>query len=202
MSDLISFAYQYISFLMGRLSLEEQARIHSVILFGSTARKQGGYDSDIDLFIESRDKRMKKLVARLTTEFYDAELYKRYWRSRGIKNEIHPICDELKNWPSLRQSIVNDGQVLYGKYTAPLNGGTPLLLIWWDPILNQTKRVLMAKQLFGWTLHGKKVRGLLTKSDKLGPNTVMVPLEQSTQVQDLLKKQGIPFRQKLMNKIE
>lgn len=204
-NTLLGFAESFVSFLLQNLEESDLSRISSVLLFGSTARGEARPGSDIDIFVVTGFRGIKGRIEALKERFYESETYRRYWRLIGVKNEIKLICDELSNWPSLRKSILNDGIVLYGKYAEPVEKQNPHILIWWDRISNQSMRVLLSKQLYGYNLKGKNYKGLLSKTkgcQKIGTNTLLVPIQGFGKFRELFDRHKIQFRQKLVAKIE
>lgn len=203
--NLKSFAMAFVSFLIQNLPQEQARRVSSIILFGSVARGESKTGSDVDIFIVTDSNRVKRLAEQEKERFYESEAYGKYWRLLGIKNEIKPICGRLEDWPELRKSIVNDGIVLYGKYTAPLEKENPHILLWWEPIKNQSKRVLLSKQLNGYRLKGRTHDGLIQRTkgcQKMGCNTILVPIGHFPLFKELFERHGVLFRQKMASMIE
>lgn len=202
---LIAYAIHFSSFAVQNISKKNLQHVSSIVLFGSVARSETSATSDIDIFVDTTSKQLQQIFKKQVDRFYDSELFKRYWKLLGIKNNINIICDNLSAWPSLRTSIINDGIILYGKYSEPIIQKHPHVLIWWDPIPNQSRRVLLSKQLYGYRIKEKSYTGLLSKikgSQRLGPNTIMVPLTNITLVKELFERHHIRYRQKLIAKVE
>ncbi|MEK6961002.1 MAG: nucleotidyltransferase domain-containing protein [Nanoarchaeota archaeon] len=203
--NLKAFALAFASFLIQNLPPEQARRVSMIILFGSVARGDSKTGSDVDIFIATDSNRVKRLAEQEKERFYESEVYRRYWRLIGVKNEIKPICGRLEEWPDLRKSIINDGIVLYGKYTAPLDKENPHILMWWQPIKNQSKRVLLSKQLQGYSLKGRTHDGLAKRTkgcQKMGGNTLLVPIEHFNQFKELFERHGIQYRQKMVSMVE
>jgi predicted nucleotidyltransferase len=201
---LVGFAMDYASFLLQNLSGRESNKIKAIILFGSAAREEATPQSDVDIFIDvTEGAGLKKRVDDLTEDFYKGELYKRYWRLLGIENPVAPIVDRLENWPDLKSSIIADGLVIYGKYVAPAKGEAALL-IWWTAVKPQSKRIALSKKLYGWSYRKEKHEGLVARTGtiKLGPNTLLIPLESAKAITEAFKGLGIDFRSRHVSQIK
>lgn len=198
----IGLGYHFVSFLLQELTLGQRNTIRSILLFGSVARVAESSSSDIDIFIDTTNSRLKRMATLTLDRFYQSEQFRRYWKLLGVQHEIKVIVDEIKHWPNLRESIISDGITMYGKYTEPIERENPSILIWWDPIKDQTKRVWLSKLLYGWKKNQKTIPGLVEKGQKIGPNTILIPLQKANQVTGAFKKLSVPFRQKLISKIE
>lgn len=198
----IGLGYHFVSFLLNELTLEQRSAIRSIILFGSVARGAESSGSDIDIFIDTANRRLKRIATFTLDRFYQSEQFRRYWKLLGVQHDIKVIVDEIKHWPNLRESIISDGITMYGKYTEPIERENPSILIWWDPLKDQTKRVWLSKLLYGWKNKQKIIPGLVEKRQKIGPNTLLIPLQKSNQVTGAFKKLSVQFRQKLISKIE
>ena len=200
---LLGFASNFSGFLLQNLEQEDTAKIRNIILFGSVSRGSAKPNSDIDIFVDTEDSRLKNKCNMALDKFFKSDIYRRYWRLLGIKNDIKLITDSLKNWPDMQTSIFANGIVLFGKYgNAPK--GRSSVIVWWDAIKNQSKRVLISKTLYGWSVKKKKHTGLLEKlgGRKLGSNAIMIPLENASQIKWLFKKHKIQAREIYASKIE
>ncbi len=201
MNNQKALAAHFVSFLIQNLSPSELDKINTILLHGSVARNEQTPQSDIDIFIDT-DTRLSTKVKDILERFYGSEPY-RYWKLLGVRNVIKIICDRLSSYPDLRKSIVNDGITLFEKYKQQITENNPYTLIWWDAIKNQSKRVLLSKQMYGYKLKNKEHPGLFTKNwQRLGPNTILVPLSDTAKTKELFTRHDIPFKQKMINKIE
>lgn len=200
---LLGYAANFAGFLLQNLEQEDTAKIGNIILFGSVARGTSRPNSDIDIFVDTEDSRLKNKCNMVLDKFFKSDIYRRYWRLLGIKNEIKLITDSMKNWPDMQTSIFANGIVLFGKYkNAPK--GKPSVIVWWDAIKNQSKRVLISKTLYGWSVKKKKHAGLLEKlgGRKLGSNAIIIPLENASRIKWLFKSHKVQAREMYLSKIE
>jgi len=193
---LIAYAQSFVAFVLDELKEESISVIKSIILFGSATRGTATKSSDVDIFINTSAKLDNK-IGSLLSDFYKSKSGEQ-WKLLGVKNELNPIVGELDNW-ELKSSIVADGIVLYGKYSAKLKGA-PHIVLFWDKIKSESKRVLLSKRLYGYTYNKKKYEGLLSKlgGEKLASNCLLIPIVVSKQFIDLFKRAQIPVKQILV----
>ena len=200
---LVSYAMDFSGFLMQNLDKKYLPYINQIILFGSVARGDATNKSDVDIFINTT-KKLEFKCKRISAEFYESEIYKRYWRLIGVKNEIKLIVDELKNWPDLRMSIIADGIILYGKYAASVKTKDNYVILWWGSIKPEYKRVMISKQLYGWKLRKKVYRGMIQKADgeKLGSNVILVPSQNFDTIKEFFRKHKINYKSMYISAIK
>lgn len=201
-TQAMGMGYHFVSFLLQELTPWERNTIRSILLFGSVARGDEDSRSDIDIFINTTNRRLKRIASLTLDRFYQSEQFRRYWKLLGVQHDIKIIVDDITHWPDLRESIINDGIIVYSKYTEPIERENPAILVWWEPIKNQTTRVWLSKLLYGWKNKQKIIPGLVEKNQKIGPNTLLIPLQKANQVTGAFKKLSVQFRQKLISKIE
>jgi len=176
--ELVSYAMDFVSYLMQNLNEKHISRIRSIILFGSAARGEAGKDSDLDIFIDSKDEKLEKDAEKLTQKFYDSIKFKKYWNLLGIKNDIHVIVGQLDKW-KLKDSMLGSSIVLYEKYSPKLEKGRNRIIFSWGNIKSNSKRVMLNKKLSGYNYYGKRYSGLLEKynGSKLGSNVIIINTE-------------------------
>ena len=86
--ELISYAIDFVSFLLQ--NIKDKDKINSIILFGSVARDENDKESDIDLFIDTKEK-IEDEINKIKNNFHDSIKYKKYWALLGIKNDLNII---------------------------------------------------------------------------------------------------------------
>ena len=179
MNKLLSYASDFTSFLL------ERADVNQIILFGSAARGEADSESDIDLFIEG-----KADFEKVKEAFFKSKRYKDYWELKGIDNSINIISGSLDDWKDLKNSIISNGIVLYGKYKGMPNKGEHKVMFSWENIKPESKRVLLFKRLLGYTAEGKKYDGLVQKykGEKISKGSIMAPLEHYLVFMNLFRK--------------
>jgi len=107
-NEIISYALAFTSFLLRRVQ-----NVNAVVLFGSVARGDYDNESDIDLFIETEES--EKKIEETLKLFKKSKEHEKYL-DLGTENQISLKVGKLKDWSSLRESILDNGITLYGKY--------------------------------------------------------------------------------------
>src|SRR3989344_7366564 len=87
-NELISYAMDSASYLIGKFD-----KIDRIILHGSIARGDFDEESDIDLFIDSNEKNVKK-INKILEDYYKTNKFKE-WKLKGIENPISIITGKL-----------------------------------------------------------------------------------------------------------
>lgn len=193
-SKLVAYAGDFTSFLIQKV--KDLSVIKNVILFGSIARGTESKNSDIDVFVDMRGgKNIEKEISQITKEFYNSVKYKNYWKLLGIENEIKVISSVLEEWKDLKESIVSNGITLYGKFKAEGEGEHKVLLSW-ENVKPNSKRVLFNKQMLGYRQNGKFYQGLMQKygGEKWGKGNIIVPLDNSQIFLELFKRHKITVK--------
>lgn len=201
--ELLGYALQYVSYVVSNLEPMLSRQIKEILLFGSVARGEATTSSDVDLFfnVPKENKMLSNRIAELTTAFY-ATAFCRIWRNLGIENDLQPLVGVLKDW-DLKQSIIVNGIVLYGKYTAPITTGRPLVIIYWLPIKNQSTRVFLSKKLYGYSYKKRRYPGILSeRSVKLSANCIAVPLVEARAVLGIFRDMKVQFKSMYVGKME
>ncbi len=179
---LMAYAQDFVSFLVERINQDEIKRI---ILFGSVARNEASEESDIDIFIDiigskkPTARNAKNNIKKITEEFMKSKRYTGYWLLKGIKNEIKPIVGNLDDWQELKNSMISNGILLYGKFEETPIKAIHKTLLYWENVKPESKRVLLSKRLFGYTKGKKSYGGLIQKyeGERVGKGTIAVPSE-------------------------
>ena len=84
-NELIAYALDFASYLISKVG-----KIDRIILHGSVARGDFDEESDIDLFIDSREK-IEKKVNKLIDSYYKTKKFKE-WELKGVSNEFSCIA--------------------------------------------------------------------------------------------------------------
>lgn len=191
--ELVAYAMDFASFLIQKI--KEEDKINNIILFGSVARGEAEKSSDIDIFVDlvKKDLKLEKEIQFCLDKFFDSIKYKDYWRLLGIKSEIKLMMGELEKWKGLKQSIIANGILLYGKYKPKIKDGKHMVFFIWENIKPNSKRVLFNKQLFGFKQGEKFYDGLIQKynGERLGKGCILIPLDKSVVFHDHFKKYSV-----------
>lgn len=170
-----------------KIAVNELETLKQVILFGSFARNEYDDRSDIDMLLlfEEKDPETKHLsdIIRIGNEVVD-ELSKKGEQTWEFQFAITESTQKID--PSMKQAIINEGIVLYGK-PYPLD--------------------LERKILYSYTLSGKtrsemvrfnralKLAGLIEKKVK---NVILVNETESEEVKKILEYFRVKYDKKLI----
>jgi len=190
-NELISFAMDFASYLVSRIP-----EINRIVLYGSVARGDFDNESDVDLFIDTKEKIEKKVEKAL--EIYEGTKKFKEWELKGIKREIHTMIGELdsEEWKNLKRSVMINGITLYGKYKAESDRINHYALVSFENIKPDKKRIVVFRTLFGFNIKGKRYPGLVekTNSKRFGKGTLIVPIENYKKIEVYLRSKKITFR--------
>ncbi|MFH1276535.1 MAG: nucleotidyltransferase domain-containing protein [Candidatus Woesearchaeota archaeon] len=171
--------------------------INRIILFGSVARDDFNEESDIDLFIDTIDKKLEKKVQLLVDNFYKTKKAKN-WELKGINNPFSCEMGELDSdeWKDLKRGMLNNGIILYGKYKASSEKIYQYTLFSFPDIKPESKRVGLHRKLFGFKLGKKRYAGLIEKYSliPLGKGNIAVSIEHSLKIKKIFKEKKIPVK--------
>jgi predicted nucleotidyltransferase len=190
-NELISYALDFASYLVLKAK-----GIDRIILYGSAARGDFDEKSDVDLFIDSSEE-IKKKVEKSLENYKGTKRFKE-WQLKGLKNEFSMIVGRLdsEEWANLKRSIMNNGIILYGKYKAKAEKVKHYVLISFENIKPDKKRVLLFRKLFGFKVGSKKYDGMISKINavRVGKGSILVPIEHFGKVRDYMKEKKIAVK--------
>lgn len=185
----LSYAEDFVSFFIKQIS--DLKNVKNIILFGSVARGEATEKSDVDLFIElfASDKKVTREIEGIKKDFFESMRFKQYWALQNINNELNIMVGTFEEWRELKNSVISNGILLYGKFNALPDGKNALIVSWRD-VKPNAKRVYFNKKIFGYTHHQKHYPGILQRysGQKLGKGAILIPTEAQKEIQDLLKK--------------
>jgi len=186
---LLSYAVDFVSFMLYKIDENSMKKINKIILFGSVARGNATEKSDVDIFIETNDIKIHKKISSITENFYKSNIFK-YWKMMGIDNEIKCMIGDPKNW-ELEESLISDGIVIYGKYQKTPKNKKNMTIFGWEEIKPESKRVIISKKIFGYKHSGKFYEGLLQqcKGEKIGKGVIAVPSEHAKKFLGVFRKE-------------
>ncbi len=194
--ELIAYAMDFCSFL---LRSEVGKDIDKIILFGSVARGDFDSESDIDIFIDTKNKRIEISVKRLLKAFEKSEAYEK-WRLKGLKNPISAEVGRLEKW-ELYRSVISNGVLLYGKFEEMPKGVKYYSIFSLDfSRMDRNRKIRIWRELYGYTQRiGKKVfisKGFLEELSgrKLERSIIAVPAENKQKILDFIKRNRIRYR--------
>ncbi len=191
---LLSYAIDFVSFFLERA---DASRIEKIILFGSVAREEADADSDVDLFIETvNNMNIEKSAEKIKSMFFSSMRYRNYWELKGIKNDIKIITGRLDNWKDIKNSIISNGILLYGKYESAPRNAVHKTIFSWEKVKPESRRVLLFKRLFGYKAEKKEYKGLLNQygGEKLSKGSILVLTKHSIVFMKLFRKMKITVK--------
>ncbi len=188
---LIAYGAAYASYVL-RDSGAPQADIRTIYLFGSVARGDFDRDSDIDVFIDLREK--EGIAARALKRFLASEEREKF-RLMGVTQEIKPMEGKLAEW-ELKESVEKDGIVLYSAAAAA--GLRPYSLLTLEPVSPVAKRNRVLRALAGRREKNFRGVGLV---QQLGGETVdsrvfLLPAEETQKVLAVLSREKANYKTK------
>lgn len=193
--NLTAYALDAVSFILEKTANKEE--IKQIILFGSIARQEAGPESDVDLFIDviRENKALEKELSNLLERFNRSVKYQNYWKLQGVEQEIKLTIGKIDSWKELLPSLVADGIILFGKFTASLEGKHQTIFVW-ENISPNAKRVAVNKKLFGHTHRNKYYHGLLElyQGQRLGKGCIVVDLTHASKLHQVFKKYRIAVK--------
>jgi predicted nucleotidyltransferase len=194
-NQLMTYVYDFIKIMFEERELTNC--IKKIILFGSIARGNFDKESDIDIFIDIKNKKDTKTINKRLKDIlnqFEIEA-KDTWELRGIKLPIKCIVGSLedKTWEELKKELSANGIILYGKYEFMSKKTRHYALIKYSLAkLSRKDKMKVIRKLFGYeTKKGSKVykqKGLLEdlNGKKLSKNLIAIPMENSLQFQEIL----------------
>jgi len=196
--------YSYISDFLSLLYFKKDFldKISSIVLFGSAARGNFDKESDIDIFIDIKNKEdtndIEEIISLTLSEF---ELKaKENWYIRSIKNPIKCIVGVLNDdrWGELRKDIQSYGTVLYGNFISSSEGLSSYSLFEYSlKDFKQKNRVAFLRELLGYKSKKKKKtyahKGLIEKINgiKLENNNIIIPSKEALALQKFFTKRKL-----------
>lgn len=191
--NLIAYAANFVSFLLDE---PLSKKIDRIILFGSVARGDFDEESDIDIFIDTKED-IEKDIDKIVKLFNNSGTKKK-WELKGLKNEISVKSGELKKW-KLYRDILTDSIILYGKFSEmPENIQYAVLLQFSFKNFKKSQKVMIWRKLYGYTQKvGKKEYKSEGIVEKLGGRRidtgVILPIKNKKELLDFLNKEKINY---------
>ena len=186
----IAFALDLVSFFVQKLPEEDLASISSIVLFGSSARREAAPDSDLDLFVETdRETSLRSQMKTLQEEFLSSVKVTRYWALLATPPEIQLVIGRAQDHEHLAAGLLADGIVLYGRYRGIEARSTPMVLMTWTLGKRPGTQTNLYRNLYGYRARGKSYPGLVARfrARKLNPGSLLVPLEAAAEFRKLFR---------------
>lgn len=187
---LISYAQTFVSFFLRNINLKE-TNIRTIYLFGSVARGDFKKDSDVDIFIDSDDKKLSVVKDRILSKFYKSSDYKKF-ELMGVDNEIKVIVGELDEW-ELKESVQKNGIVFFG---CPAQSIRRYFLVVFEPIKEVRRRNKVIRKLFGRKEKHYVAKGLISelKGEQISERIFIVPAEEIRKILSVFSKEKVNYK--------
>ena len=187
-SELVSYAMDFASYLVLKTK-----GIDRIILFGSIARDDFDEESDVDLFVDTKES-IKKRVNSILEDYNKTKKFKE-WDLKGIKNSFSIISGDLNSdeWRDLRRGIANDGIVLYGKFSIGAENTKQYVLFSFENIKPDKKRVSVFRKLFGFKVGKKEYKGMVEKLQgiRIGKGSLLIPISKVNEFKRYFREKKI-----------
>ena len=189
---LIAYATNFVSFL-----IEKNLALERAILFGSVVTGEFDKESDIDIFLETKEK--EDNIQKLLLQFEKTQ--GENWKLKGIENLLSLKTGNLKKWPHLKRSIQSNSILLYGPYKeVPEKIKSYSLLILNFNALKRSQKINIWRKLYGYKQKVKNKKymtpGLVTQINgkKLERSVIAIPSNKSKECKDFLHKHKIKYK--------
>lgn len=191
-NKLIAYALDFVSYALSKIE-----NINKIILHGSVARGDNNGESDIDLFFDSNDKKLEKKIKKIIEDYCKTKKYHE-WELKGIENPFSVIVGKLDSaeWKDLKRAIIDTGIILYGKYKGEVEKINQYVLLSFENIKPEKKRVVVYRKLFGFSNGKDKYAGEVEKAGgvRVGKGVVIIPVENIEKIKGYLKIKKISVR--------
>jgi predicted nucleotidyltransferase len=191
-NEIISYAMDFASYVISKVE-----GIESILLYGSVSRGDFTKNSDIDLFFDTKEKMVEDKIKKLLENYRETRRSKE-WKLKGLDYEISVIVGDLNSneWKDLKRAITNTGTILYGKYKSKVEKINQYVIISFEKIRPEEKRVSLHRSLFGFKTSKKHYSGLIDKyrGKKIGKGTIIIPAEYAQEIKSLFDKLKIPVK--------
>jgi len=190
-NEIVSYALDFVSYLILKVK-----GIDRIILHGSVARGDFDEKSDVDLFVDSREKIGKK-VERAVENYYKTKKFKE-WELKGVDFSFSCVVGKLdsKQWVGLKRGIVNTGIVLYGKYKSDMEKTNSYVLFSFEGIKPDKKRIAVFRKLFGFKVGKKRYEGMVGKMGavRVGKGCLLVPAQFANELKEYFQGKKVSVR--------
>ena len=188
-NELIAYTLDFISYVISKTE-----NIEKIILYGSVARGDNDEESDIDLFFDVHNKKFEKKIKKIIEGYYKTRKFND-WKLKGIENSFSVIAGDLESdeWKDLKRAIINTGIILYGKYKGEVEKTNQYVMLSFENIKPEKKRVAVYRKLFGFSNKNGKYVGDVKKARgvRIGKGVIIVPIENMDKIKDYLKMKKI-----------
>ena len=139
---------------------------------------------------------LRRTTVSVHSKFYDSSRYKNYWQLKGINNTIKIVVGKLEEWKEIKNSIISNGIILYGKYKSLPEDIESKVLYSWENVKPESRRVLLSKRLFGYKKGKKAYPGIVEKygGERAGKGMIIAPNEHNNEFMKAFRELKIDVR--------
>ena len=195
--ELISYSMDFCSFL---LRSQIGADIKRIILFGSVARGDFDNESDIDLFIDTDEKKKVELAAKIILKSFEMSDTNEKWRLKGLKNTLSIQIGQIEKW-DLYRSAISSGILLYGRFEEmPKNIKYYTMIVLDFSKIERNRKISIWRELYGYRQKvGANIftsKGLLEglEGKKIERSVIAVPASNKSKILDFINKNKIKYK--------
>ena len=193
--NLISFAYDFVSYLLFYIDKKD---IRRIFLFGSVVRGEAGKDSDVDIFVET-DLDLQDKINKILDDFYKSVKYTKYWKPLNVKNQIKIINGKLEDFPDLERTLISNGVILYSIYEENIKGKNYSLFVVefkgeFKDKMRMWRKLYGSKQVRNKKIYTKKGVIEAYYGRKIAKGVFIIPIENSNDVIKELRKLRVKYR--------
>ncbi len=187
----IAHVQNFLSFVF--LDTAISSKIQAVYLFGSAVRGDLEPESDIDVFIDTKEEKLVgEHIKKALSNFLSSNDYEK-WRLLRFTYPLALQAGNLIGW-HLKESIASEGILLYSKDVAVIPKERKLLVKVELP-KDKKKYLRFARLLCGRAEKGYKDKGFLAhvNGERIGSNIILLPKESQYLLTELLNKEKINY---------
>ena len=193
--ELRAYACAFVCYLVERIDVD-LGNIYNIILYGSVAKNEANKESDIDIFMDTKNKNFEKKIDILLENFYRSK-QAIIFKTKGISNKISVKVGDLRKWEDLHRSIMSTGIVLWGRYESKElpTGFVHKIIFSWDNV--GINRGAFLNKIYGFKANKKKYVGMLENFDgkKIGKSSIILSVKNKEEFIKLFKKYKVRAKQ-------
>lgn len=195
--ELISYSMDFCSFLL-RSGIGED--IKRIVLFGSVARGDFDDESDIDLFIDTDQKKKVEPAAKRVLKSFEVSDTNEKWKLKGLKNALSLQVGRIEKW-DLYRSAISSGILLYGRFEEmPKNIKYYTMIVLDFSKIERNRKISIWRELYGYRQKiGANIftsKGLLEglSGKKIERSVIAVPAGNKNKILDFINRNKIKYK--------
>ena len=199
---LIAYAMDCASFILQQMR-DDAKYVKSIIVFGSVARHEAVEDSDIDLYIDVIKNNLEEKIMAAKKKFLGSQIVESYWKLLNVENEINIQVGDLNKDSILRESIISNGIIIFGKYYTDEEKEKSILFTIHSR-KKTSENLRLWRKLYGYSQKvGRKIyakKGILEDchGQKIAKGVFILPSNFANEMHNLLKKMKVPHELRII----